>query len=135
MLKIYVILNQMAVVAIHIGAGYHAPQEEEAFREMLDRIITKLRASLCNGNAALDLVHEGLTLLENDEMTNAGLGSCLTIDGYVEMDALIIDGASGAIGAVGAVSDVRNPSSIAYKLIREQQLSDHILIPTMYYFF
>jgi taspase (threonine aspartase 1) len=57
---------------------------------------------LRNGGTAVDAVEIAIMLLEDAEITNAGYGSNLTIDGTVECDATIVNhlGRSGAAGAV-----------------------------------
>lgn len=54
------------------------------------------------GGTAVDAVEVAIKSLEDREITNAGYGSNLTIDGVVEGDATIVDhlGRSGACGAV-----------------------------------
>lgn len=57
---------------------------------------------LKNGGSATDAVEAAIKLLEDREITNAGYGSNLAMDGVVECDASIVDhlGRSGAVGAV-----------------------------------
>lgn len=59
-----------------------------------------------NGGSSIDAVEMALKLLEDREITNAGYGSNLAMDGVVECDALIVDhfGRSGAVGAVARMS-------------------------------
>lgn len=42
--------------------------------------------------------------LQDSPLTNAGIGSSLTLSGTVECDACMMDGRSLTLGAVGAVS-------------------------------
>ena len=51
--------------------------------------------------------------LEDDPHFNAGIGSCLTEDGRVEMDASVMDGQRLTAGAVGAIERLRNPIRLA----------------------
>lgn len=59
-------------------------------------------AVLRNGGTAVEAVEMAIMYLEDTEITNAGYGSNLTIDGEVECDATIVNhlGRSGAVGAV-----------------------------------
>lgn len=58
------------------------------------------------GRPATEAAEAALVVLENKEITNAGYGSNLAIDGTVECDATIVDhfGRSGACGAVPSKS-------------------------------
>lgn len=68
---------------------------------------------LNNGGTALDAVEAAIKTLEDREITNAGYGSNLAMDGVVECDAAIVDhhGRSGAVGAVAREYCESCPSS------------------------
>lgn len=61
---------------------------------------------LRTGGTALDAIEIAIKVLEDREITNAGYGSNLAVDGIVECDATIVDhfGRSGAVGAVSRTS-------------------------------
>ena len=54
---------------------------------------------------------------------SAGRGSCLTLEGAVEMDASIMDGRSLDAGSVVCVSNVANPVHLARAVMEQVRLS------------
>lgn len=74
---------------------------------------------LARGGAALDAVEEAVVIMEDDETFDAGRGSFLNRDGKVQLDALIMDGATLRAGGVGCVERVRNPVRAARKILSE----------------
>jgi beta-aspartyl-peptidase (threonine type) len=71
------------------------------------------------GGAALDAVEEAVVIMEDDDTFDAGRGSFLNRDGKVQLDALIMDGATLRAGGVGCVERVRNPVRTARKILSE----------------
>jgi L-asparaginase / beta-aspartyl-peptidase len=71
------------------------------------------------GGAALDAVEEAVVIMEDDETFDAGRGSFLNRDGKVQLDALIMDGATLRAGGVGCVEHLRNPVRAARKILSE----------------
>src|SRR6202049_2215785 len=71
------------------------------------------------GGPALDAVEEAVVIMEDDETFDAGRGSFLNRDGKVQMDALIMDGATLRAGGVGCVERLRNPVRTARKILSE----------------
>ncbi|XP_009398533.1 putative threonine aspartase isoform X2 [Musa acuminata AAA Group] len=121
-------------VAVHVGAGFHSPANEKAYRGAMKRACHAAAAVLRKGDGGcLDAVSAAIQVLEDDPTTNAGRGSNLTEKGHVECDASIMDG-SGAFGAVGAVRGVRNAIQIATCLAKEQTTGSSLLgrIPPMF---
>lgn len=72
---------------------------------------------LTAGGTALDAVETAVHILEDCPVLDAGRGSFANQDGAVEMDALIMDGASLNLGAVAAVQRVRHPISLARRVM------------------
>jgi L-asparaginase / beta-aspartyl-peptidase len=71
------------------------------------------------GGAALDAIEEAVVIMEDDETFDAGRGSFLNRDGKVQLDALIMDGATLRAGGVGCVEHLRNPVRAARKILSE----------------
>lgn len=76
------------------------------------------RVLSCLGSA-LDAVEEAVVVMEDDESFDAGRGSFLNREGKVQLDALIMDGASLRAGGVGCVEHLRNPVRVARKILSE----------------
>src|SRR5467141_4638416 len=75
--------------------------------------------ALRKGGSALDAVEEAVVVLEDDETFDAGRGSFLNRDGKVQLDALIMDGATLRAGGVGCVERLRNPVRAARKILSD----------------
>src|SRR5271166_3292765 len=72
-----------------------------------------------SGGTALDAVEEAVVIMEDDETFDAGRGSFLNRDGKVQLDALIMDGATLRAGGVGCVERLRNPVRAARKILSD----------------
>jgi beta-aspartyl-peptidase (threonine type) len=72
-----------------------------------------------SGGAALDAVEGAVVIMEDDETFDAGRGSFLNRDGKVQLDSLIMDGATLRAGGVGCVERLRNPVRAARKILSE----------------
>ncbi|TVU16637.1 hypothetical protein EJB05_40211, partial [Eragrostis curvula] len=122
-------------VALHVGAGFHSPANEKAYRRAMKRACLAAEAILReDSGTSLDAVAAAIQVLEDDPVTNAGRGSNLTESGHVECDASIMDGSSGSFGAVGAIRGVKNPIQVALQLAKEQMIGSSVLgrIPPMF---
>lgn len=67
----------------------------------------------------LDCVEKTVMSLEDSPLFNAGYGSVLNLDGQAEMDAALMEGTSYRCGAVAGIKDVRNPVSVAKKVMEQ----------------
>jgi L-asparaginase / beta-aspartyl-peptidase len=75
--------------------------------------------------AALDAVEAAIVILEDDPTFDAGIGSHLNRDGRVELDAIVMDGATLKAGAVAAVERIRNPIRLARSVLES---SEHMML-------
>lgn len=75
------------------------------------------------GGSAVDAIEAAIKVLEDKEITNAGYGSNLAIDGVVECDATIVDhlGRSGACGATAREFGILNCSTCPNLLCRNKE--------------
>ena len=71
------------------------------------------------GASAVDAVEAAVTRLEDDVTFDAGRGSFLTRDGRVQLDALMMDGATLRAGGVACVERLRNPIQAARLVLDE----------------
>jgi beta-aspartyl-peptidase (threonine type) len=72
---------------------------------------------LSSGGSALDAVEAAIIVLENDPVFDAGYGSHLNLDGRVECDAIVMDGATLRAGSAAALQRIRNPIKLARKIL------------------
>jgi beta-aspartyl-peptidase (threonine type) len=77
-----------------------------------------LRA-LHDGASVLEAAVHAVSILEDDPLFNAGRGASLTADGTVELDAAVMEGATGRAGAVGALPPFSNPIRIARAILED----------------
>src|SRR5690348_7045792 len=74
---------------------------------------------LQQGGSALQAIEEAVVVMEDDDTFDAGRGSFLNRDGRVQLDALMMDGATLRAGGVGCVEHIRNPVRAARKILSE----------------
>lgn len=74
---------------------------------------------LRRGGSALQAVQEAVVQLESDPVFDAGVGSCLTNAGTVEMDAAIMSDTPN-LGAVACVSNVEHPIALAHAVLQSE---------------
>ncbi|HZW95042.1 MAG TPA: isoaspartyl peptidase/L-asparaginase [Candidatus Eremiobacteraceae bacterium] len=107
------------VMVVHGGAWAIPDDMVEAHLHGVRNALGAGWRVLERGGAALDAVEEAVVIMEDDETFDAGRGSFLNRDGKVQLDALIMDGATLRAGGVGCVERVRNPVRAARKILSE----------------
>jgi beta-aspartyl-peptidase (threonine type) len=101
------------VLLIHGGAGSIPDDGVERYSAGIRDALDAGWSILERGGTALDAVEAAIVSMEDSGAFDAGRGSVLNQDGRVQLDAMIMDGATLAAGAVGAVETVRNPIRVA----------------------
>jgi len=105
---------QKPVIVVHGGAGAWQPERRKAG-------IAGVKAAAAAGydvlksrkSTALDAVEAAVENMEDNPVFNAGLGSTLTINKHIEMEASIMDGETLRAGATGLLKDIKNPVHLA----------------------
>jgi beta-aspartyl-peptidase (threonine type) len=116
---------QKPVIVVHGGAGTWQPERIGAGIEGVKEAAKVGFEILKRSGSALDAVEAAVMQMEDNEVFNAGLGSALTIDKQIEMEASIMDGKTLNAGAAGLLRDIKNPIHLA-RLVMEN--TDHVFI-------
>ncbi|WP_192820855.1 isoaspartyl peptidase/L-asparaginase family protein [Rufibacter sp. LB8] len=117
-------------IALHGGAGTITkgsltPELDRAYRTALQQALTIGYDLLRQGATALAAVEATVVALEDCPLFNAGKGSVFNKVGKHEMDAAMMCGKTLEAGAVTGVKNVRNPISLASRILH---FSDHVFL-------
>lgn len=116
-------------IVIHGGAGGDPDRWDDAKRDArtagLERALRTGADMLAGGATAMDTVEAVIRSLEDDAAFNAGRGAVLTQAGRAELDASIMDGKTRACGAIAGVTNVKNPITLARRVMTETK---HVLL-------
>ena len=107
------------VLVVHGGAWAMPDDMVEAHINGVNNALAAGWRVLARGGSALDAVEGAVVIMEDDETFDAGRGSFLNRDGKVQLDALIMDGATLRAGGVGCVERLRNPVRAARKILSD----------------
>jgi beta-aspartyl-peptidase (threonine type) len=118
-------MSKVPGIIVHGGAGLIGPDRIPAARAGCAEATAAGLAVLRRGGSALDAVQAAVRVLEEEPGFNAGVGSALTRDGTVEVDASIMDGATLAAGAIGAVPFLRRPVDLARQVLDD---GEHVFL-------
>lgn len=109
----------MTKIIIHGGFFSEASQDNStkiAKQKSLQNIV-KLAHEYLQTHTALETVVFAITLLEDDELFNAGIGSQIQKDGKIRMSASMMDSVTQKFSGVINIQDVKNPILVAQKLM------------------
>jgi L-asparaginase / beta-aspartyl-peptidase len=110
---------------IHGGAWNIPDQAVEDCRAGIRRALEAGWKILSSGGTATDAVESSIVILEDDPTFDAGFGAHLNTEGRVQLDAIIMDGATLKAGSVAAVERIRNPIRLARQVLEH---SEHMMI-------
>lgn len=99
----------MTALILHGGAGARRERDYTAEIAHMREVVTAMKARLDAGGSALDVAVETTVLLEDSGLYVAGRGASPNLAGAWELDASVMDGATGKAGAVAALQGFRNP--------------------------
>lgn len=108
-------------IIIHGGFFSESDQSHEvktAKQNSLKNIAEKAYQYL-ETHSAVDTVAYAVSLLEDDELFNAGIGSQIQSDGVIRMSAALMDGETQKMSGVINIQDVKNPIFVAKELMKE----------------
>jgi beta-aspartyl-peptidase (threonine type) len=102
------------VLAVHGGAGRLARSKREhpkrlVYEDGLKQALQAGHTVLRKGGSSLNAVTKAVSILEDIEVFNAGLGAALCADGSVELSASIMSGKDLSVGAMVGLSRAKNP--------------------------
>ncbi|HEV2615256.1 MAG TPA: isoaspartyl peptidase/L-asparaginase [Candidatus Acidoferrales bacterium] len=110
---------------VHGGAWDIPPAAVSSCQAGIRQALEAGREILARDGAAVDAVEAAIVVLEDDVTFDAGTGAHLNRDGRVQLDAIIMDGASLKAGAVAAVEHIKNPVRLARKILES---SEHMML-------
>jgi beta-aspartyl-peptidase (threonine type) len=114
----------IALIA-HGGAGNWRPGSEQDALEGLRAAVQAGEKILREGGSALDAVCATVVVLEDNPIYNAGTGGVLNFDGFVELDASVMESRGARVGAVSGLQRVKNPVLVARRVMDE---TDHVML-------
>jgi beta-aspartyl-peptidase (threonine type) len=117
-------MENIALV-VHGGAWEIPDHLIETCQKAVKRAVDRGWSVLTSGGSALDACEQAIVELEDEPVFDAGVGSHPNRDGKVQLDAILMNGATLKSGGVVAVERVRNPIRLA-RIILEK--SEHMLL-------
>ena len=113
----------MALI-VHGGAGDIQPGRHDLSLAGSRAAVLAGWDILQNGGSALEAAMRAVVALEDNPNFNAGTGSTLNVNGEVELDAGMMDGATLDVGAIASVTRIKNPILLARLVLK----SPHVLL-------
>jgi beta-aspartyl-peptidase (threonine type) len=112
-------MRQNPVLLVH-GGAWAIPDD------MIDAHLQGVRNAaeagwhvLEGGGSSVEAVEAAVVVMEDDDTFDAGRGSFLNRDGRVQLDAMIMEGATLRAGGVGCVERIKNPVRAARRVLED----------------
>jgi beta-aspartyl-peptidase (threonine type) len=115
----------MTALILHGGAGARRERDYTAETAHMREVVAAMKARLDAGASALDVAVEATVMLEDSGLYVAGRGASPNLAGAYELDASLMDGATGKAGAVAALQGFRNPV-VAARAVMER--TPHVML-------
>ncbi len=117
-------------LVIHGGAGVMSqqsmtPDMQKEYVFVLNHALHVGDSVLKSGGNCMDAVVKTIMVMEDSPLFNAGKGAVFTHEGTVELDASVMDGKTLGAGAVAGIKDIKNPISLARKVMEK---SEHVFL-------
>ena len=109
-------------IIVHGGAGSLAPERFASAQAGCAAAVSIGMHVLRAGGSALAAVIAATVAMEDYPMFNAGTGAVLNADGFAELDAGLMDGATLDVGAAIGLRRVRNPIRLAEHILASEQV-------------
>ena len=108
-------------IIIHGGFFSESDQSQEVkiAKQNSLKEIAKKSFDFLQQHTAEETVVYAVTLLEDDSLYNAGIGSQIQSDGKIRMSASLMNGSTQKFSGVINIQDVRNPIEVAKILMQE----------------
>jgi beta-aspartyl-peptidase (threonine type) len=111
----------MISLIVHGGAWNIPDDMLDAHRSGVTKALHAGWKILQGGGHAADAVEHAIRVMEDDPTFDAGRGSVVNALGEIELDASIMDGTTLQCGAVASVQNIRNPISVARKIMEKNE--------------
>jgi isoaspartyl peptidase/L-asparaginase-like protein (Ntn-hydrolase superfamily) len=112
-------------IALHGGSGAKRGHDYGQVIDHMRGLVENARDRLRNGASALDVAVETVAALESSGLYIAGRGASPNLAGVYELDACLMDGATGRAGAVAALTGIESPIRTARAVMERTR---HVLL-------
>lgn len=108
------------IVAVHTGAGNCSDATNKLLKALCKKVCNDISQLLASGVCADKAAITGIIILEDSPLTNAGVGSSITVDKRMRTEASLCSTFSG-FHCAGDLENIRHPIKIV-KLMAEESL-------------